>query len=214
MRAILTSTALASLLLVAGVTVSSPSALAQDGQPCVGENCPKPDMQGKPGKKGQDQYDQGTEDQTGQMPRKKKRIQGATDEGEMQDSQMPRKKKKVQQSQDVDVDVDVDVGTRTTSRSEWRFEPGKHRRSKSKSTIFRFYYLGYYYDQPYWEIYTIGPRRFSCGAGRAIVSERFNRVRVVECNGRTYTYIGRLRGDTWRILFNSRSGRIVGRIPI
>jgi hypothetical protein len=54
----------------------------------------------------------------------------------------------------------------------------------------------------------------SCGAGRAIVAERFNRVRVIECRGATYTYLGRRQGDTYRILFNPRSGRIVGRTMI
>jgi hypothetical protein len=216
MKGILTTTALASLLLVAGVTISSPSAFAQDNQPCVGENCPAPDKGEQGGKKrmkGVDQDSQGTEDQTGQTPMRKKRIQGATDEGDMQDGQTPRKKK-VQQSKDVDVDVDVNVGSTSARRGDWRFEPGKHRRSKSKSTVFVHFHGGWWYPEPYWEVYTVGRGRFSCGAGRAIVSERFNRVRVVECRGRTYTYLGRLRGDTFRILFNSRSGRIVGRMPI
>lgn len=56
--------------------------------------------------------------------------------------------------------------------------------------------------------------RVSCGEGREIVAERFNRVRVVECNGGTYTYLGRSQGDTYRILVNARTGRIVGRALI
>jgi hypothetical protein len=103
MKGILTTTALASLILVAGVTISSPSAFAQDNQPCIGENCPAPDMQGEQGGKkrvkGVDQDSQGTEDESGQTPLRKKRIQGSTDEGDMQDGQKIRKKK-VQQSKD------------------------------------------------------------------------------------------------------------------
>ena len=52
--------------------------------------------------------------------------------------------------------------------------------------------------------------RIGCGQGRAIVAERFNRVRVVECNGSTYTYLGHRQGDTYRVLLNARTGRIVG----
>jgi hypothetical protein len=81
MRAILTTSAIASLLLVTGVTIPSPSAFTQDNQPCVGENCPKPDTQGEQGRK---KYDQDTEDQTGQTPMRKKRIQGSTDQGDVQ----------------------------------------------------------------------------------------------------------------------------------
>ena len=208
MRAILTSTALASLLLVAGVTISSPRASAQDGQPCVGENCPKPDMQGEQDRK---KYDQDTDNQTGQTPMRKKRIQGSTDQDDMPDGQMPRKKK-VQQS--TDVDVDVDVRKKGASRSDWKYVPGKHQRRKSKSGTYIYFYNGWWYPQPYWEVYTVGRGRYSCGAGRAIVAERFNRVRVVECNGGTYTYLGRREGDTYRVLVNARTGRIVGRTLI
>jgi hypothetical protein len=217
MKGIFTSTALVSVLLVAGV-ITTPSALAQDNQPCVGENCPAaPDMQGdqKRMKKGVDQDAQGTEDQTGQTPMRKKRIQGSTDEGDMQDGQQLPRKKRAGTQQDTDVDVDVNVGTqRSARRGDWKFDPGRHQRRKSKSVDFTFYYGGYWYPEPYWEVYTVRRGRVSCGEGRAIVAERFNRVRVVECNGTTYTYLGRLQGDTYRILLNARSARIVGRRPI
>jgi hypothetical protein len=36
-------------------------------------------------------------------------------------------------------------------------------------------------------------------------------VRTVECNGRTYTYLGNRRGDTFRILMSSRSGSMLDR---
>src|SRR5262245_52184562 len=61
------------------------------------------------------------------------------------------------------------------------------------------------------QAYSAMPYRTSCREGRAIVAQRFNRVRVIECGGWIYTYRGRGNGETFRIRFNSRSGRIVGR---
>jgi hypothetical protein len=58
------------------------------------------------------------------------------------------------------------------------------------------------------------PNRLSCGAGRSIVAKRFNRVRVLECKGGTYTYLGRRNGATFRVLVDRRTGRVVGRAPI
>jgi hypothetical protein len=127
---------------------------------------------------------------------------------------MPRKKR-VQNSNDVNVDVDVNAGSQKRVRhADWKFDPNRHQRRRNKSTTFRFYFGGYWYPQPYWEIYSVRPYRISCGEGRAIVAERFNRVRVVECRGGIYTYLGRRQGDTFRVLVNSRSGRIVGRAMI
>jgi hypothetical protein len=54
----------------------------------------------------------------------------------------------------------------------------------------------------------------SCAEGRAIVAQRFNRVRVIECRGGIYTYRGRRHGETFQIRLNSRSGRIMARMPI
>ena len=99
------------------------------------------------------------------------------------------------------------------SKMDWKFDSNRHERRRHKDATFRFYFGGYWYPQPYWEVYSIGGR-VSCGEGRAIVAARFNRVRVVECRGRTYTYLGRRQGDTYRILLNSRTGRIVGRALI
>ena len=56
--------------------------------------------------------------------------------------------------------------------------------------------------------------RISCGAGRSIVARRFNRVRVIECKGGTYTYVGRRNGATFKVLVDRRTGRVVGRAPI
>lgn len=200
MNSIFTTTALASAIIVGGLWAATPT-VAQDNQPCVGENCPMPDMKGGNGPnkkrmKSIEQNNQGGDESTDQMVPRKKRVQGT-------------------QGNDMDADVDAQSGSSQRVRhADWKFDPNRHERRRSKSTTFRFYFGGYWYPQPYWEIYGVRPYRVSCGEGRAIVAERFNRVRVVECRGGTYTYLGRRDGDTFRILLNSRTGRIVGRAII
>lgn len=220
MKIFFTTTALASAMLVGGLFVTAPAS-AQNNEPCVGENCPAPDMQGgeqNKKMKGVDQMNQGTDESAGQPVKRKKRMQGTAGEEQTGDQMLPRKKRAQgtgNNNNDVDVDVDVQVGSQQRARhADWRFDPGRHQRRRSKSATFRFYLDGYWYAQPYWEVYSVRSRRVSCGEGRAIVSERFNRVRVVECNGGTYTYLGRREGDTYRIILNSRTGRIVGRAMI
>jgi hypothetical protein len=61
---------------------------------------------------------------------------------------------------------------------------------------------------------SVEPNRISCADGRAIVAKRFNRVRVAECKGGTYTYFGRRNGATFRVLVDRRTGRVIGRAPI
>lgn len=216
MKTLLTASALTALLVVGGITTSQ-SASAQSNQPCVGENCPAtPSPQGEQNKqgnqaptmmkkkmKGTEQNNQNQNDQ----------MQGSGEENQM-NGQMPRKKRASTQNNNTnDVDVNVRTSVDVGSNTRWHFDPSRHERRRSKSATFRFYYQGYWYPQPYWTIY-IGPRRVSCGEGRAIVAERFNRVRVVECRGGTYTYLGRRSGDTYRVLLNARTGRIVGRALI
>ena len=101
------------------------------------------------------------------------------------------------------------------AQGDWKFDSSKHQRRRHKDNTFRFYFGGFWYPQPYWHGYglAIGPR-ISCGEGRAILRDRgFNRVRIIECSGRTYTYFGRRHGDSFRVLLNSRNGRIVGVNP-
>lgn len=55
-----------------------------------------------------------------------------------------------------------------------------------------------------------GKKRISCGRGRRIVEDYgFRNVRARNCNGSTYRYLGRRRGDTFVITLDSRRGRIV-----
>ncbi|MGE4249866.1 MAG: hypothetical protein AB7F09_10765 [Parvibaculaceae bacterium] len=214
MKSILTTTALASAFIL-GTLVSVPLAKAQDEQPmtkeCMGENCPSGATQGgeqtAPGKRMRAPK---TDDQMQDDNRMQNQVEGKPDTQDM-----PRKKRAGNQ-QNKDVDVDVDVRSRVkVGEGKWRFDSSRHQRRRSKSATFRFYYGGYWYPQPYWEVVSVRPSyRISCGEGRSIVSERFNRVRVVECNGGTYTYLGRRQGDTYRVLLNARTGRIVGRTLI
>jgi hypothetical protein len=101
------------------------------------------------------------------------------------------------------------------TQSKWRFDSNRHERRHHRDDQFRFYFGGFWYPQPYWQGYglAIGPR-ISCGEGRAILRDRgFYRVRIIECSGRTYTYFGHRHGDSFRVLLNSRNGRIVGVNP-
>ncbi len=106
---------------------------------------------------------------------------------------------------------DRDNDRREARQGKWRYDPRHHRRSRNRDATFRFYFGGYYYPERYWDapVVVIG-NRVSCREGREIVDDSgFNRVRTVECRGRNYTYTGRRHGDMFRIVLNSRSGRIV-----
>jgi hypothetical protein len=126
---------------------------------------------------------------------KKRRVEGDEDRADWSDGDQPRRVKQAQ--------------------GDWKYDSNRHKRRRHKDDEFRFYFGGFWYPQPYWQGYglAIGPR-ISCGEGRAILRDRgFHRVRIVECSGRTYTYFGRRHGDSFRVLLNSRNGRIVGVNP-
>ena len=215
MKYIFATTALASALAF-GTFAAGNLAKAEDtnAPPCVGEQCPQGGgMKGggeqMPGMKGS-----GEENQGGY----KKRLRGTGQNNQVEDQSgddqgMPRKKRlKAQGNDNDDVDVNVQGRVNVGQGDKWRFDPSQHHRRRHRDATFRFYLDGFWYERPYWEIYSVRTRYgVSCGQGRAIVSERFNRVRVVECNGGTYTYLGRRQGDTYRILLNARTGRIIDR---
>jgi len=215
MKYIFATTALASALAF-GTFAAGNLAKAEDtnAPPCVGEQCPQGGgMKGggeqMPGTKGS-----GEENQGGY----KKRLRGTGQNNQVEDQSgddqgMPRKKRlKAQGNDNDDVDVNVQGRVKVGQGDKWRFDPSQHHRRRHRDATFRFYLDGFWYERPYWEIYSVRTRYgVSCGQGRAIVSERFNRVRVVECNGGTYTYLGRRQGDTYRILLNARTGRIIDR---
>jgi len=215
MKYIFATTALASALAF-GTFAAGNLAKAEDtnAPPCVGEQCPQGGgMKGggeqMPGMKGS-----GEENQGGY----KKRLRGTGQNNQVEDQSgddqgMPRKKRlKAQGNDNDDVDVNVQGRVKVGQGDKWRFDPSQHHRRRHRDATFRFYLDGFWYERPYWEIYSVRTRYgVSCGQGRAIVAERFNRVRVVECNGGTYTYLGRRQGDTYRILLNARTGRIIDR---
>src|SRR5688572_10669945 len=97
------------------------------------------------------------------------------------------------------------------ARVDWKFDANRHERRRQKDATFRFHFGGYWYPEPYWLGYGLRVNlRISCGEGRLILRDRgFNRVRPIECRGRTYTYFGRRQGDTFRVILNARNGRIV-----
>jgi len=178
MKGILTSTALASALVFVSFATTS-TGRAQDTQPtmqnqgqeCVGQNCPKGG--GMPG--GNDQgtmrkYHKKSPQTGGQMDENNNQIQGQSGE----ESAVPRKKRRMMGEQNNNDNVNVDVRTRTrvgVNEGNWHFDSSRQQRRRSRSATFRFYYGGYWYPQPYWEVYSGRPRyRISCGEiGRAHV---------------------------------------------
>jgi hypothetical protein len=111
---------------------------------------------------------------------------------------------------------DGQVSDKRRAQSDWKFDSNRHERRRAKDDKFRFFFGGFWYPAPYWTgAYGYAPSsRISCGEGRYIVDRRFNRVRTIECSGSTYTYVGRRDGDSWRVMFKARRGRIVCARPI
>jgi hypothetical protein len=53
------------------------------------------------------------------------------------------------------------------------------------------------------------PHSVGCSAGRAMVAERgYQHVKVVECHGQFFTYLGTRLGHEYRITLDSRIGHI------
>lgn len=215
MKAFLTTTALAAVFAVG--TFASIPARAQDNQPCVGEQCPGggkggPAPEQMMPKKRMNVPEQNN--QNNQMQGGQKMPQGSQTGDQTNDQVIPRKKR-AQNAQPNDNNANMN-NRRVGENRKWRYDPSKERRRSHKDATYRFYFGGFWYPEPYWTYYGSynGPvpgYRISCGEGRSIVAQRYNRVRVLECNGGTYAYIGRRAGDNYRVLVNARTGRIVGR---
>ncbi len=157
----------------------------------------RPGNSGKQRSQNNQGYDQG--EAPGDMQIRKKRRQNSQsyNDGDQPETIQVHKKRSAQNN----------------SRN-WKYDSNRHDRRRSKNSQFRFYFGGFYYAQPYWagETYGVQSYRVSCGEGRSIVDENgYNRVRAIECGGRTFTYLGRRNGDTFKVFLNSRTGRIVGR---
>jgi len=213
MTNILRRTAMASALAIAAMAFSNVS-IAQT-QKCIGEACPPGQGQGQ-GMKNMPENNGET------MPTKKLRkntmqpnnqAQGEEQGGTGEMKKKFRKKGTMSGEQNVNGQVTTRTTTKTMTQANWTFDPSRHHRRHHRDATFRFYFGGWWYPQPYWQegYYTVGTYGYgiSCGQGLRIVAERFNRVRVVECRGRAYTYLGRRHGDDFQIVLSSRSGRII-----
>ena len=125
------------------------------------------------------------------------------------------KKRRYQQEEDQATGNQADQPKMRQAQGDWKFDSNRHQRRRHKDATFRFYFGGFWYPQPYWQGYGLVGGRIGCAEGRSIVRERgFYRVRIVECAGRAYTYIGRRHGDTFQVLVSARSGRIIDVNPI
>ena len=72
--------------------------------------------------------------------------------------------------------------------------------------LLRFEFGEYLPSEPSWEAGGI-----SCMSGERIVWNRgFRFIRPVDCNGGTFSYLGRYHGGSYEIFVNSLSGRIIG----
>jgi hypothetical protein len=110
---------------------------------------------------------------------------------------------------------DAGIYTKRTHHADrkWEYDPQRHERRRHKDNRFRFYFGGFWYPEPYWDepyyYYDDYYDRVSCREGAEIVAERFARVRILDCDGRIYTYLGRRYGETFEIELSSRTGRIL-----
>ena len=124
-----------------------------------------------------------------------------------------KKHLKSDQGADQGMGNNMQTQAQAQTNTRWKFDPNREERRHHKDAKFRFLFNGFWYPSPYWTMeYGYGaPNGISCGAGRAAVSSQgFYHVRVVECQGRTYTYLGSRHGRTFQIIVSSRSGRVVG----
>jgi hypothetical protein len=84
-----------------------------------------------------------------------------------------------------------------------------HDRALNRNVLLQFEFGEYRYPEPAWAAGGI-----SCRGGWKIVKARgFYHVDPLDCRGRTFTYLGRWRGDALRIFVDSATGRIIGVAP-
>jgi hypothetical protein len=136
-----------------------------------------------------------------------------SDEESSEDQDSYSRKRKYQQ-EDQAGDY-TDKPSMKRAQGDWQYDPSRHKRRRHKDDVYRFYFGGFWYPEPYWTVGLGSPYRIGCAQGRSILRDSgFYRVHTVECYGRTYTYTGRRHGDMFRILLSSRSGRIVDVNPL
>ena len=220
-------TTIASAIAMAAILFAGTAKAQSEGyDPCPGDsqnNCQNDDSGSSPRRhrdNNQGQYEDGQAPDQQVEPNRKVRRAQDEDSGNVRRRNRESNEGQYGDSQTSD---EQDEPTRRVRRaqSDWKFDSSKHRRHRHRDNEYRYEFGGFWYPEPYWESGGYGLNggystdRLSCRSGRDMVSDRgFYRIRTVECEGRTYTYLGKRHGDTFRILVSSRSGRIVSVRPL
>lgn len=89
-------------------------------------------------------------------------------------------------------------------------QAGGHGWHGHDDVLLQFEFGEYRYPEPAWAAGGISCR----GGGRIVHTRGFRHIRPIDCHGRTFTYVGWWRGDTFKVFVNSGSGRIIGVGPI
>lgn len=193
--------ALASALALMVMAVPAAAETKLDRQDCAGPDCADQEDDGSDNRRNMRNRNNNDDDDGTDRKTRNRRSNQASDEARDNDN---------------DDEASDRRKSRRNARSEWRYDRNKHQRRSRRDSRYRHEYDGFWYAEPYWTgpVYVEFDDGISCREGRRIVDRRFNRVRVVECNGRTFTYVGRRDGETFRVSVSSRSGRIVGARPM
>ena len=91
---------------------------------CVGVEC-MPDSMNKP-----DRMQRQEGDESGKMKGDSNKRRKVTRDGNDNDKDHVERKRE--------------------ARSDWKFDPNRHHRSRNKDSRYRYYYGGYWYLEPYW----------------------------------------------------------------
>jgi hypothetical protein len=142
--------------------------------------------------------------------------------GDTEANEQSRRKRKVEEEVSKPGDEFPDeqqYRRRSTAQkeSQWKYDPKRHERRRKRDDRFLYEWNGYWYSEPYWwyDFDYWRPYRVSCGEGRLILLDRgFRRVRPIRCQGRTFIYLARRYGETFRITMQSRTGRILSIRPV
>lgn len=159
------------------------------------------------------QMQKSDEGEEGNSSKRRNKADQSDAEDQVSDEQS-RRERRIQENlngSEPQVSDDQSIKRRKQAQSDWRFDSKKHERRRKRDNHYRFEFGGYWYPESYWYGYGYGMNyRISCRDGRELLVDRgFRRVRTIECQGRTFTYLGRRHGDNFRVLVNSRTGRIV-----
>jgi hypothetical protein len=115
-----------------------------------------------------------------------------------------------------DGDVTTDRKWKHYAERKWRFDPNRHERRHHRDKRFHFFFGGYWYPEPYWDEFYgsydgnyILSRTISCQEGAEIVAQRFYGVRILDCRGGVFTYVGLRYGAAFEIELSALTGTIL-----